>query len=155
MENKTKWTEADFDDWSWHDAQIKSISLDQEEEFQNDLVLDLDFILEWICRENQLFHFQMAPAELRFSRVHNLNLSFKLTFKEALVINSIERFGIIDKGFKTFHWIIKLHHILENRIEFDASSCIQVLTGVPVETDEQHLSKVQRQQSIQALRTLK
>jgi hypothetical protein len=48
---KTVFTEADFDELSWHDCHIWAQRFDvgspEEDDWTSDLVLDLDFIVEW------------------------------------------------------------------------------------------------------------
>ena len=47
------YTEADFDRLSWHDCHIWGIELragdPDDGDWTSDLVLDIDFIVEWIC----------------------------------------------------------------------------------------------------------
>jgi hypothetical protein len=47
----TTFTEADFDRLSWHDCHLRGIRFEagdpDEGDWTSDLVLDLDFIVEW------------------------------------------------------------------------------------------------------------
>ena len=49
---KRVYTTEDYDDISWHDNIIHSISM-IDEDFQNDLILGIDFISNWICENNK------------------------------------------------------------------------------------------------------
>lgn len=68
----TTYTEANFDQLSWHDCCVHGIDLltgDPEEgdgDWTNDLALDIDFITEWACGGDASARFQVAPATLVF-----------------------------------------------------------------------------------------
>ena len=154
--NKTQWTEAAFDDMSWHDCQVNGIALDQDGEWQSDLVFDLDFIVEWLYGKDKAIRFRVAPAILRFVGVDNLKLDVSLKFKQSLEIYSIERSELPTTGCKNFHWTIKLQnypHLKENLLEFDATGFIQELTGNAIETEAQSLTASQRRQAKEGWRT--
>jgi hypothetical protein len=147
---KTKWTEADYPEMSWHDCQINSIALDQDGEFQNDLVFDMDYILEWITDSENAYRFRVAPAILRFAAVDNLEMDIALKFKDPLQIASIDRQDLPTKGYKKFHWTIKIQNypgLNPNTIEFDATGFTQELTGITMETSSQNLTEAQRKQA--------
>ena len=150
MNDQIKWTEAEFPDMSWHDCQVNSLSLEQEGEWQSDLVLDLDFIVEWVCGVAEAFRFRVAPASLRFVNVDNLRLEVFLKFKQPLVIHSVERVELPTTGFKNYHWVIKFENypwLKENVIEFDAMGFVQELTGRIIETAAQSLTATERKET--------
>lgn len=136
-----KWTNADFDSLSWHDCTIHSIGLDQDGDYQSDLVIDLDFLLEWLPTPEGAFQFRLAPALLRFHNVDKLVIRTLLDYKQPMEISEITRFLRDDPGYANFHWIIKLHTYpgRENQIEFDATGFSQELTAQPVLTHRQSL----------------
>ena len=68
---KTVWTEADLEDWSWHDAHIHSFALAGKDSLFGDLTLDIDFITQW-DREGDRFLFHVAPATLVFHDIYDL-----------------------------------------------------------------------------------
>ena len=147
MNQKNRWTSAEYDRMSWHDCRIHSIALDQEGQWQSDLVIDMDYILEWQGGSGDVLRFRIAPAVLRFMDVDKLSLDVSLEYQQSMDIYSIERAPIGDKGFDCFHWLISLTVFPEqqkNRIEFDATGFVQELTGDVVETGSQHLAKAQR-----------
>lgn len=154
MREKTRWTDSDFDEISWHDCMIRSITLDQDGEWQSDLVLDLDFILEWISDDSPMFRFRIAPAQLRFTDVGNLRFDIHLGFKEPMTVYSVTRTDLPPagkgEGAREAHYVIDIEYIPrphDNRIEFDATGFTQHLTGVPVETNEQYLTTAEREAS--------
>src|SRR5262245_6916041 len=70
---KTVWTEADFDQLSWHDNSIYGLAL-RTENWKSDLLLDIDYITEWLCGVDQRVRFLIAPATLTFHNVTDLRL---------------------------------------------------------------------------------
>jgi len=154
--NKTQWTEIDFEDMSWHDCRINAIALDQDGEWQSDLVLDLDFIVEWLCGPDKTCRFRVAPSILRFVNVDNLKMDVSLKFKQPLEIFSIERSEIPAGGYENFHWTIRVQSypgLKENFIEFDSTGFIQELTGNAIETEAQSLTASQRRQAKEGRQT--
>jgi hypothetical protein len=73
---KWVWTEADFEQMSWHDARIHAIAfLPDSFEF----VLDIDYILQWVqpAENETYFEFRVAPATLVFDNVHDLQIELE------------------------------------------------------------------------------
>lgn len=72
-------TDAAFEELSWHDCHIWGIAVRVGEmsdgDFTSELVLDLDFIVEWLCSPGSLARFRVAPAELVFHDVSELYVS--------------------------------------------------------------------------------
>src|SRR5262249_34802760 len=66
-------TEVDFERMSWHDCHIWRIEFrvgePEEDDWTSDLVLGLDFILEWLCGVDGSVTFKIAPATLVFHGV--------------------------------------------------------------------------------------
>lgn len=152
MADKTLWDNADFDEWSWHDCQIRSIGFEHDwENYRNDLVLEVDFILTWIRNENNSsFNFQVAPAKLIFHGVNNLKINIAMVFLEALIINQIIR-KPLDTPQGGYQWVIEWHTVNEwdiKRIEFQAISGEQSLLGKPIHTEQQRLTTEQRLESL-------
>lgn len=146
--NVMHWSDADFGEMSWHDCSIHSLALDQGGEYQSDLVLDLDYIVEWHKTGDRSLRFSVAPALLRFQNVDKLHIQMLLHFKQALEIYSIDCVPKEDKRFKSYHWTIKIQSYLEetdNRIEFDATGFVQELTAPPVMIETQSLTRQQRE----------
>lgn len=150
MSGRAKWTEADFDAMSWHDCQINSIGLDQDGEWQSDLVLELDYIVEWLCGEDKRCRFRVAPALLKFTNVDNLRFDISLKFKQPLAIYHVERTELPVTGHMNYHWILKLQNysdLKDSMIEFDATGFVQELTGKAIETESLSLTNAERAES--------
>ena len=73
---KQTWTDADFEEMGWHDATVRALGFDDE---AHRLLIDLDYIFEWIHPEDEGGHFEfwIAPAVMVFSEVSSLAISFK------------------------------------------------------------------------------
>ncbi len=145
----TRWSDADFGEMSWHDCSIHALGLDQDGEYQSDLVLDLDYIVEWIKTGDGPLRFRVAPALLRFQNVDKLHIQTLLHFKEAFYIDAINCIAKEDKGVKSYHWTINIQSYSEetdNRIEFDATGFVQELTRLSVVRETQNLTRQQREE---------
>src|SRR4051794_31607780 len=130
--NRMSWTDADFEDMGWHDCTIHGFRFDQDGEYQNDLVLDLDYIIEWIETPGCAYQFRVAPAQLRFRNVDNLKMRAALQFKQLVEISEIVR--------TSSHWVIRLHGYPgqeSSQIEFDASGYVQELTKPSITVQRQ------------------
>lgn len=70
------WSNSEMDDISWHDSQIRAMLLDRSQ-----LLLDIDFICEWIMPETRgdLFSFYIAPATLVFPYAEKVHISLEWT----------------------------------------------------------------------------
>jgi hypothetical protein len=150
----TTYTEAEFDNLSWHDCHIWAVHFDvgdpDEGDWTNDLALDLDFILEWLRPEPTRFAFRVAPASLVFHGVTDprINISWGSSgFQNALHPISIDRIYRdlvqdqkvhLDRPY--FSWRIGLNWP-EGEIAFGAVGFTQSLLAEPVTVDSQHLPR--------------
>ena len=75
MADKTSWTEADFDDMSWHDNHVHAFRIREGEHGTGEVELDLDYILEWLSPTEGMFSFRVAPASLTFRGVYDLQIA--------------------------------------------------------------------------------
>ena len=68
----------EFSDMSWHDCTIRGLELRvgdaDEQDWTSDLVLDIDYIVEWICATDGGVQFRMAPATLVFHNATDLRV---------------------------------------------------------------------------------
>ena len=147
-------TEADFDRLSWHDCHIWGFDLRagdaDEEDWTSDLVLDLDFIVEWLCGVEGGARFRVAPATLAFHGVTDLRIRIDWgdsgfqTALHILSIDEIEREAVreqkvhLDRPY--FSWRIRLNWPRAGEIAFGAVGFTQTLRAQPVLIDKQHLS---------------
>ena len=147
----TVYADPDFEKLSWHDCRIWGL------EFRtDDLVLDIDFILGWICDTEGGAQFRVAPATLVFHGVTDLKVNIdwgNSGFQVALYELSIDR---IDReraiGQKVFldrpyyKWSIRLNWPRDGEIVFGAVGFSQTLRSEPVLTNKQSLSLRQRKE---------
>lgn len=148
------WTEHDFDSFGWHDNHVHGFRIVECDHGTGLLILDLDYILEWICPEYEQasFRFRVAPASLIFREVTSLRLSLDYATPTAglgpFSIDDIEREPLsIESGCETFRWKIDINWP-DGRIEFESPGFTQTLTGEVVETDSQYLTKEERSKDL-------
>jgi hypothetical protein len=70
---KPVWTEADFEQMSWHDCRLHGVGIvDDFDPHLHELRLDIDYILEWRCCEPapEQTGFWISPATLVFEAQH-------------------------------------------------------------------------------------
>ena len=106
-----------------------------EGNYDYDLILEIDHILEWVETPDRHFEVVEAPARLIFHDVDKLCSAIDLTYKEDLEIDGIGREAMTTEpeqkaGFRKFQWQMKLHSLAgrSNTITFEASGFIQELT---------------------------
>jgi hypothetical protein len=144
---RTHWEGEDFEMLSWHDCSIFGVSFEIGDD-RSDLVLDLDFIAEWVCGVGGLARFKVAPAVLTFHHVTDTSIRiepFGGGHQVALfppVISQIyrERIGeqrvCLDRPY--YAWRIELV-APGGAISFGASGFTQDLVGEPVLLETQNL----------------
>jgi hypothetical protein len=154
----TTLTEADFDSLSWHDCHIWSVRFDigdpDEGDWTTDLVLELDFILEWLRPEPTRFAFRVAPACLAFHGVTDprITISWGASgFQNAIHPVSIDRIDrdrvqdqkvYLDRPY--FSWRIALNWPADGEIAFGAVGFTQSFLAEPVTLESQHLPRSAR-----------
>lgn len=147
------YTEADFDRLSWHDCHIWGVEFragDADEgDWTSELVLDLDYIVEWLCGTSGGGQFRVAPATLVFHGVTDpkINIDWGHSgFQAALhpvSIGSVERELVRDQQVYLdrpyYRWSIRLNWPESGAIAFGAVGFTQTLRGEPVLTEKQSL----------------
>ena len=144
MTNFGPWSTEDFESMSWHDVHVhgfRFVSFN-DEEGSADLVLDIDYILEW-KRDGNVFFFLVAPAALRFKDVFGLKLSLDYASPSAgmcpFSIDGISRELVeFPNGYTSYRWFIKVNWPY-GEIQFRSPGFTQSLTGVPVPNSAQWL----------------
>jgi len=136
-------TTDQFELISWHDCTIHSIAL-IDEKFKNDLVLDIDYIEEWI-NEDGAYRFRVAPAHLVFHEVTSLSMhltqfGMPTMYAYLTTINGIAR-KPTDDGRSL--WTIDLLGD-GNSITFESSGFTQDTYSPAIMTPVQHLTSEQR-----------
>jgi hypothetical protein len=152
------YTDAVFDELSWHDCHLVGFAIragDADEgDWTSDLVLDLDFIVEWMCGVEGPGQFRIAPATLIFHGVTDLRLhidwghsGFQAALHE-IAIDRIEREVIHDQKVYLdrpyYRWTIRLNWPKTGDISFGAVGFTQTLLAEPVRTKNQSLSRRER-----------
>src|SRR5437868_14837664 len=116
------WTENDLQILGWHDVKIYGV------QFNEDLLLDIDYIFKWNDPEIEGFPFTfwISPATLIFKRP--IGLSFELTqsFDDNwLEIEDIE----MEISEQMKHWVILTR---QGSISFFANSFNQIIRRKPI-----------------------
>lgn len=158
QEERRRYTESDFAQLSWHDCHIWGFELcagDADEgDWTSDLVLDIDFIVEWLCGVMGGAQFRVAPATLVFHGITDLRITIDWGdsgFRTALHPVSIDRIECevvedqkihLDRPY--YSWRIVLNWPQEGVITFGAVGFTQTLRGGAVLKDQQKLSRRER-----------
>jgi len=141
MKFRRRWTDQDFPQMSWHDNHIHGFYLAGGDRGTGSLILDIDYILDWVKVETGKFRFNVAPAVLAFHYVANLRLGIDFAEVTAAVgpvsIGAIERTSQAD-----CHqlWRIGINWPT-GFISFQARGFVQELRGDPVLWDTQRLNR--------------
>jgi hypothetical protein len=146
-------TDADFERLTWHDCTIWGLELHPPDpdagDWACDLVLDIDFIVEWLCDVGGrgCAQFRVAPATLRFHTVADLRIAITWGGPGVLLheaaIDRIEREPIAAApgGQPVHRWRIALNWPPAGEIAFTASGFTQTLRAEPVVTGRQSLPR--------------
>lgn len=127
---KTVWTNADFDTMSWHDNAVHAVALEPAPDHPGRLLLDLDYIVEWIPPEAPATTLSswICPATLVFDHAWDLTVDIGLhRWSLQLFLNAIRRSGPDERGF--FDWILDGDHFT---IGLTAPGYTQYLRRAPI-----------------------
>ena len=136
--------------WRWHDNLIYGFAFEIGDpgkgDWRSDLVLDIDFIVEWLCGESGTCRFLVAPARLTFHDAGDLAVSIdhgdsggRVAMNE-LSIDHVVREPIAHPV-EMWRWTILLNAPQGGRLSFSASGFTQTLLEKPSLQDEQHLPR--------------
>lgn len=92
--DKSVWSDADFDDMGWHDATVHAFAVEPEDHNPGRLLVDLDYIIEWISPTgtDTAFSFWVAPATLVFDHAWDLTIDIDIHASALeLQLNAITR----------------------------------------------------------------
>lgn len=153
------WTQSDFDQLSWHDCHIWTLAIGAGDpdisDWTSDLILDLDFIVEWICGVEKRFQFRIAPATLTFHGVTDLRIGVEWgdgALQAAIHPMSIDRIErerveeqkvFLDRPY--YRWRIRLNWPVGGELVLGAVGFTQRLRAEPVMSARQHLTRHERQ----------
>ena len=106
------WSDAEYDAMSWHDNAIHGIRFIEGQDGCGELVLDIDYILEWIKVENH-FTFRCQPATLTFHGVSDPRMTIDYASQSAgltpFSIDGIERRSEQRVGYVAHIWKIPIN----------------------------------------------
>lgn len=143
-----------FEDYNWHDNAIHGLRIvEGEDGCSGELVLDIDFIVEWLPPqgENNAFRFRVAPALLTFHEVTDLVISIDYASSTAalqpMTIHEIHREVVTNpNGYSSFAWKVEINWPSNGSISFRSPGFTQALTAEPIVSGAQYLSPSQRAQ---------
>ena len=135
------WTDRQFEEMSWHDNHVHGLRVVEGAHGSGELVLDLDYILEWSCQGEQC-KFRIVPATLTFLDVTNLCISLDYATPTAALgpfsIQAIERGREARERYVAQVWRILINWP-HGEIVFEAKGFEQRSWGEPVLSDNQWL----------------
>jgi hypothetical protein len=150
--------DEEFDGTIWHDCHIWGLALrigdPTQDDWTSDLVLDIDFIIEWNCDPGGRATFCVAPATLTFHEVTDLRMSVDWGTRSGQValsgmsIDRIERDRflnqkvLLDRPY--YHFRIALNSPGGGQIAFAATDCSQTIDGEAVVGERQYLPRLFR-----------
>lgn len=141
------WSTAQFGEMSWHDNHVHGLRVVQGDYGPGRLILDLDYILEWLPCDDGRMRFRILPAYLTFLEVFNLRITLDYaTSTAALVpfsIHAIERRTEARERYDAQEWTIQVNWPA-GEISFEAEGFEQRGVAPPVLSDEQYLKPGER-----------
>ena len=139
---KTVWTGADFDAMDWHDNTIHAVALEPVPDHPGRLLLDLDYIVEWVAPEAPAttLSFWICPATLVFDPASNLTADIDLRgWGFRLSLDGITRSGPDEHGY--FDWALSGDNF---SIALRARGFTQYLRRPPISSDGWYLEADER-----------
>ncbi len=141
------WTDAEFERMSWHDNHVHALHIVEGEHGAGELLLDLDYILEWVCVPDARARFRILPATLRFLDVSGLRIELDYAQATAALVpfclDRIERRVERRERHEAQVWTLVINWPL-GEISFEASGFEQRGSGAPLMCDEQRLPAAKR-----------
>jgi hypothetical protein len=143
-----------FSSFSWHDNAIHSIRIvEGTDGCSGDLILDIDFIVEWLPPEegDNAFRFRIAPADLVFHDVTELVISVDYASSTAALqpmsIHEIHRKVVTyPNGHSSFAWKVEINWPRNSFISFRSDGFTQLSRTQPIKSGAQYLSPAERGQ---------
>lgn len=143
------WTQHQFDEMSWHDNHVHAIRIEEGEQGAGKLILDLDYILEWLNDAGGNYRFSILPVTLTFREVTNLRMSVDYATPTAALgpfsIHAIEHRTEQRERYAAQLWKIVINWP-SGEISFEAQGYEQRGVGTPSLTDKQCLRPQERTQ---------
>jgi hypothetical protein len=143
-------TSDNFEQLSWHDNAIHGFRiLEGDDNTGGKLLLDIDFIAEWLQGPDKSFNFKIVPSDLTFSEISDLVISVDYAAATAAVqpitINEIIREVVTyPNGYSSYSWKIDINWPPKSFISFQAGGFTQVPRMEPIVSGAQYLSPSER-----------
>jgi len=146
---KSVWTHNDFDIMGWHDVNIHAFGIAQDEEYGTaDLMLDIDYIFQWIegPPPSRYFSFWISPCTLIFKNAFDIKIDISLAYggfmdceiADMKLINKMEQEG----GNLVYEWKLELR---EGTISLKSYGGFeQIVKRYPIHKSIQALELVER-----------
>lgn len=139
---KTVWTEADFDQMSWHDNEVHAFAIEPALPEPGRLLLDIDHIVQWVPPQppSDLLSFWICPATLVFDPAWDLTTDIDLRgWAFSLSLLSVQRSDPDERG--NFDWTLAGDQFT---IELGAPGFTLYLRRPPVHTPRGRLTAEER-----------
>ena len=142
------WTDTQFEEMSWHDNHIHALRVVEGEHGAGELILDVDYIAEWLTVPDGGFRFKIIPAELRFFGVTDLKI--EVDYKScSAALGPLSVSGIERKTEQRLHYVANVWTLSLNwpsgEISFEAKGFAQKAVGSPVLSEQQLLKPHERE----------
>jgi len=136
-------TDKDFEKMDWHDVQIHAIAMANEFPRLVELLLDLDYIIQWVDpRPPEEYHnFWLAPATLVFENVSELNIRLQTEQLECQIDEMKRDARMTPSGVLIWQWTLSLH---QGELSFWSTGYKQYFRQRPIFHKKQHLSLDER-----------
>ena len=132
---------------SWHDNHVHGLEIIEGEYGAGKLILDIDYILEWITNAEGKYQFRILPALLEFRGVTNLRVALDYATPTAglgpFSIHAIEREFEARARYEAQVWRIVINWPV-GEITFEAKGFEQRGIHEPKLANEQCLSSKER-----------
>jgi hypothetical protein len=141
------WTDAQFEEMSWHDNYVHGFRIVEGEHGFGELILDIDYILEWVAVQDQC-QFRIVPATLRFFEVADLRLSLDYATPTAALtpfsLHSIERKFEKRERYTAQLWELQINWPT-GKLTFQAKGFEQRARGAARLSSSQYLAPQERE----------
>jgi hypothetical protein len=141
------WTHDEFDEMSWHDCHVHALRIVEGAYGAGQLILDIDYIVEWLKGEEGKVRFRVLPATLTFLEVTNLRIALDYATPTAALgpfaIHAIQRRVEHRERYDAQIWNILINWPV-GEISFEARGFEQRGSGEPTVTDGQFLNPEER-----------
>lgn len=146
--DKSTWTQDDFEEMGWHDANIYGLTIEKSEDnWTADLLLDIDYIFKWVhpVVPERTFTFWVAPCTLIFENCFDLQIDFKTNggHLDLMEISDLYLKSKIEQNTNEFvyEWCIELQ---QGDINLKSYGFQQIVRQLPLHIQRQVLTSEER-----------